>query len=307
MNRILVAIDFSESSDLALAEAARIARRTNAQVGICHVLPNVMPVHPLFPQHTGRSMLAVADLEHRASLAVGERFAACDAEATEGKPLDVIAFVDQGGDEASVIVTRALSWSPSVVVIGSHGRSGIARALLGSVSEEVARRASCPVLVARNTERTGPVIVATDLTDASLHALRAAAAEAKARGVALVAAFALDVPTDFLPYGVLAPFGVYEHTPGVEDIRELRDAATQTLKAWLAAANVEATAVVTDGRAARETVKLAESLGAQLVVCATHARSGLDRLAMGSVTESILRHAHCSVLVVRIEAEGARA
>lgn len=314
MNRILVAVDFSASSDLALTEAARLARRGQdaappapAQVGVCHVLPNVMPVHPLFPQHTGRSMLAVADLEHRASLAVGERFTACDEGAASGPPLDVLAFVDPGDDEAAAIVARATSWKPSVLVIGSHGRTGLARALLGSVSEEVARRAPCPVLVARGDHRAGPVIVATDLTETSLHALHAAAAEAKARGVGLVAVFALDVPTDFLPYGVLAPFGVYEQTPGVDDIRELRAAATETLTTWLAAAKVEATAIVVDGRAAQETVKLAESLGAQLVVCATHARGGLDRLAMGSVTESILRHAHCSVLVVRMEKDGATA
>lgn len=317
MNRILVAVDFSESSDLALTEAARLARRAEtpatgqaaraAQVGVCHVLPNVMPVHPLFPQHTGRSMLAVTDLEHRASVAVGERFAACDEGAESAGRLEVLAFVDQGDDEAAAIVARATSWKPSVLVIGSHGRTGLARALLGSVSEEVARRAPCPVLVARGAHLAGPVIVAADLTETSLHALHAAAAEAKARGVGLVAVFALDVPTDFLPYGVLAPFGVYEQTPGAEDIRELRAAAQETLSTWLAAASVEATAIVVDGRAAQETVKLAESLGAQLVVCATHARAGLDRLAMGSVTESILRHAHCSVLVVRMEKDGATA
>ncbi len=290
-----------------MTDAASIAWRGRAQVGVCHVLPDVLPVHPLFPQLSGQSMLASADLEHRARIAVGERFAACDANAKrQGADLDVLVFVIQGDDEAQAIVDRAHAWQAELVVVGSHGRTGLSRVLLGSVSEQVARRAHCPVLVARGTRRAGPVVVATDLTEASLGALHAAAAEAEARGVGLVAVVALDVPTDFLPYGVLAPFGVYEQAPAADDIRELREAAAQTLAAWLTAAKVTAKPVVVEGRAAPEIVKLCETLGAQLVVCATHGRKGLDRLAMGSVTESILRHADCSVLVVRMESEAAQ-
>jgi universal stress protein A len=169
------------------------------------------------------------------------------------------------------------------------------------VAERVVRLAPCDVLVARPAKeaKSGPVLAAIDLGETSSRVLRVAAREATARGAELIALFALDAPNDVLPYGMLGPFGIYVAPPDPKGQDDLREAAEKTLRAALEAADVRAKITILDGRAPHEITQLAEVKGASLIVCATHARTGLARMALGSVAESVVRHAPCSVLVVR--------
>jgi len=99
-------------------------------------------------------------------------------------------FIELGSDHEQ-IVRRADEWRADLIAVGSHGRTGLRRLLLGSVADQIVRAASCAVLVAR-AERQGVILAATDLTDPALPAIEAAAHEAKRRGRKLVVMHAME-------------------------------------------------------------------------------------------------------------------
>ncbi len=138
---ILAAIDFSEGSDAALACARMIAERFGARLHLLHVIedPGVAAAGPdgyVVDVHTLREALQ-ADAEQKlADLLAAHPGVPVTAEVVFGRPAATIARVaaDRGTD---------------LVVVGTHGRSGFSRLMLGSVAERVLRLAPCPVLTVR--------------------------------------------------------------------------------------------------------------------------------------------------------------
>lgn len=297
--RVLVATDLSEASFDAVDEALHYAKRDGARLAVCHVVPNLLPIQPFFPQLGVAGALDAAKLETEAERAVAAEFSRRTGLA-DGL-FDVL--VETGSDAAS-IVRRADAWGADLVVVGSHGRTGFRRALLGSVSERVVRTAHSAVLVARpGATKGGPVVVATDISDPSVEAIRVAKTEADARGVPLVLVHAFYFPVDPIGYGYLSPFGVVSTPPDPKAVESLREAATAALATAAEAAGVTgAKRLVVEGLPAPAIVAAAESEGAGLLVVATHGRTGLARVAIGSVAESVVRHASCPVLAVRQKA-----
>lgn len=150
--RVLVATDLSEPADEALRQAATLAGIDGALAAL-HVLPSLQSLSALFPQRQTPETLKVGQIIARAADAVRERvagFAGRDAE----------IFVEQGTPYAE-IVRRAEAWKADIVVVGSHGQSGLER-VFGGVAERVVRYAHCRVLVARKTSAHGWVLAATD-------------------------------------------------------------------------------------------------------------------------------------------------
>jgi nucleotide-binding universal stress UspA family protein len=175
--------------------------------------------------------------------------------------------------------------------------------MLGSTAERVARLAKCNVLIARkrvaDTGAGAVVAVATDLTDKSDAALDFAAREAKRRSARLVAIHAV-ADANVLAYAELAAaFGATSIGPPPELDSEVHAAMSSLLAAKLAGSNVIGEVVLPHGEAARAVVGVVESMGAELVVIGRGRKSTLERIALGSVAEKIVRHAHCSVFVAR--------
>lgn len=169
--------------------------------------------------------------------------------------------------------------------------------VLGSVAEGVVRHASCPVLVARPSPATGRVLAATDLSDPSFPAITAANAEARRRKAKLTVAHCMDFPPTMMALG-FAP--VAPLPPDAQGSRVARsDEAAARVRETLAKLGVTAEVVVAEGTARATIPEIAEQLPAELVVVGTRGRTGLKRLLLGSVAESIVRHVGCSVLAVR--------
>lgn len=292
--RILVATDLSDGADVALDLAKQIAQRDGAKLTVCHVVPLITQANMLFPQANERAALAITDITHRASEALEAKL----ESHLGGFPADVL--VDVGVDYER-IVERANEIDADLVVVGSHGRTGLSRVLLGSVAEKVVRSVGRRVLVARAPTK-GPVIAATDMSEPSLPAIRAGAEEAKLRGVDLVAAYALEVSAYPPGYAAGWPFGIYWDGVDPNTVKQLREAAEKALASACELAGAKAEARILEGNAGAEIARLAESSGASLVVAATHGRTGLSRLALGSVAEKIVRLSPCSVLVIPLEA-----
>lgn len=288
--RILFATDFSDASEEALRQASSIGTRDKAVVGVCHVLPRPNTVPAWLPGQ----ILSDGEVEQRTRDALEGRAAVLT---NAGVPKTEI-FVERG-DFYAAVVRRAEAFGADLIVVGSHGRTGISRMLLGSVAERVVRHAHCAVLVARPSPEAGPVIASTDLSEASRAGLRAAAQEAARTGSDLIAVHVLDV--DFpggLPYGVNTA-GMMDALKDTDELKETREALEKAVTEATGPLGVKATLEVTVGDPAAAIVQRAEDLAARLVVLSTHGRTGLSRMLLGSVAEKVVRHAHVSVLAMR--------
>lgn len=290
MSRVLVAIDLSTGSDEALRQGNAWAARTNGKLGVIHVMPDLVQTHTLFPQENAIAALGAAELEARVKGAVSERI-----EKVTGRT-DVDRIVDMGVDYARIL-DHADTWKADLVVCGAHGHTGVGKRL-GGVAEKIARYAHCEVLVVRDSPEKGPVLAGTDLSDPSMPAVEAAAREANYRGVPLLVVNAVDTPLAAyfellgMPFGGTPPV-----LPGA--IPAARAAHLDLLNKVIERTGVKGEAILADGPAQREIIRIATERNAGLIVIATHGRSGLRRIALGSVTERILETSPVSVLVVR--------
>jgi nucleotide-binding universal stress UspA family protein len=140
---ILVATDFSEAAEDALDYAVALAQRIGAR--IC--LLNAIGVPAL-----GVPELGVALTSTVIDGIVKENQAALDRLVAARTSADIEVAL-RTGDARDVIVQTALEVGAELIVMGTHGRRGLSRALLGSVAESVLRHAHCPVLIIRHPKR----------------------------------------------------------------------------------------------------------------------------------------------------------
>jgi nucleotide-binding universal stress UspA family protein len=291
--KILVATDLSEPADEAVRQAHQRAERAGAELAVCHVVRDELRANPLFPQlNQLGAMRAPLDRERQLG-AVVERVSMLTARSPEG----FAVFVEEGIPHAA-IVARAEAWGADLVVVGSYGSTGLARVLLGSVAQKVARHAHGAVLVARPHERTAEIVVGTDFSDPALPAVHAAADEARRTGARVTMVHAIE-PIAMLPgpmdAGAAAPMGAL-----ASGLKELEDLSRNRLAAALEECRIPGEAVLTYGSAAATLVRIAEERRADLMVVGTKGRTGLRRALLGSVAETVLGAAPCSVLVVRL-------
>jgi nucleotide-binding universal stress UspA family protein len=139
--RILVPTDFSDPSTEALDTAVAFAKLSQATLDLVHVaveptyvLPPPVDVAPVAPIDLGAIMTRVNDSLAAEEARVREAGVACESAVMVGKP-------------DAEIVARASSTGAQLIVMGTHGRSGLAHALLGSIAERVVQHSPCPVLI----------------------------------------------------------------------------------------------------------------------------------------------------------------
>jgi nucleotide-binding universal stress UspA family protein len=228
----------------------------------------------------------------------GERLveAGCHALAASGPAVESQVLE---GDPRERIVEAAREWKADLLVVGARGLGNLAGALLGSVSTAVVRRARCPVLVIKGRlSELRRAVVAVDGSKESLAAARFLAALLLPRRMAVRLLAVLDLPPAMAPAGGLAP-GVLT-TP--EELFGERRATLEGVLSRVAAGlrtianEVECSVVV--GRSAAEIVSAANEPGVGLVVVGARGLGRVRRWLLGSVSERVLLHAECPVLVV---------
>lgn len=207
------------------------------------------------------------------------------------------------GDAREEIVRMAEEWASDLVVLGGRGLTPLKRALLGSVSTTVVRHVHCPVLVVRG--RSDGVRTLVIGVDGSADSSGAAA---------FVSALPLDPRTRVTLVGVVPPPPVAaapELGAGpvfLDDIlarwRAETDHALECVESDFNAkvASIERRIVV--GHAGDEILNTAHAVGADLVVVGARGLGTMGRLLLGSVSDYVLLHGECPVLVVRRRAEG---
>lgn len=144
--RILVPVDGSETSTRALVAALQMARESGGRVRLVHVLDELAYLTGF---EGGGDLLSLA--RDYASKTVAESL---DVARSAGVPADTRLVEAQGARLGDVVADEAASWEADLVVVGTHGRRGLGRVVLGSGAEQVIRQAPVPVLVVRETRHT---------------------------------------------------------------------------------------------------------------------------------------------------------
>jgi len=295
-SKVFVATDLSDSADEAIRQGHAWASASNGELAVCHVVPSVLGKNMLFPQFNLPETNEILDVEKRAAEALEQR-----VTTLTGRTPDNVRLIVANGSADSQILSAAEEWGATLLVVGSRGLSGFDRVLLGSVAERVVRYAHTTVLVARPHAVTGRVLAATDFSDPSIPAVEAAAEVARALGKKLTLMHSIDVGPSPI-FGFTVPFGGTAITVPPEVLKEAREGITTMLKGLLEQYRIDGGWKVVEGRPGPAIVKEAEAVGAELVVVGTRGRTGLPRMAFGSVAELVVRSAHSSVLIVRLEA-----
>ncbi|HEY4159369.1 MAG TPA: universal stress protein [Polyangiaceae bacterium] len=290
--RILVASDLSSASDEAVRQGLSLATASGSALALCHVLHR-SSVNALFPQGYARDLEMALELQPRVAELLREQA----ERVQQGPTISFEVFVEQGSDYGQ-IARRAEKWRADLLVVGSHGRTGVERLLLGSVAEHLVRHAPCTVLVARE-DHEGAVLVATDLSDPSLVGIEVAAREAARRGRKLVVVHVLDdaaLESD----AAMAMLGTIPVAAPMDLLASRRTLARDIIQNALMRFDAPRSQIeIPDGDPVTEILRVAETLPAELVVIGTKGESGLSHV-LGSTAADVVQNAPCSVLAVRV-------
>lgn len=296
--RIVVPLDGSALAEQALPHAEALAQMTGAPLHLVRVMD---PTHLGTPLGTLLSADAVA-LE---LLLEDERIAAREyLERIEGDLLDrrqAVTVEYRPGRVANELLAAAQPGD--LLVMTTHGRSGLGRWFLGSVAEEVVRRATVPVWLVRvsDTESTPPairrIVVPLDGSPLAEEALPAARALATRLHVPVRLVTVIDVSGTL----ALELAAAAVSTSRLEEtlIRLFAEAESRLARACerLRHAGVETNTEVRHDSPAQAIVAAAQP--GDLIVMTSHGRTGLSRWFLGSVAEAVIRRASVPVLLVR--------
>jgi nucleotide-binding universal stress UspA family protein len=300
--RILCAIDGSEYSQWGLQALEAFASREPEHVTLLHVVDK-----PALQSHTGKNALgerrALAAMEKAGGILL--RDAARSARVALGQattaPRTKLQTILAQGPLPSTIVKHARRLKASLIVMGSRGLSDIQGFLLGSVSRQVASTAACSVLVVKQPmPNLPPVALAVDDSNPSRAAAKFLRSRILPESATVTILTSVESPdTDFAARYL-------SESQLAELKRPVMERATALVNGLRDDFIKEGYPVVTQiqmNHVIDTIVKYIEANNDQLLVIGSRDLTKTERLHLGSVSESLLRHAPCSVLIVR----GARA
>jgi nucleotide-binding universal stress UspA family protein len=282
MRRIVCPTDFSAASARAYEHALVLATWYRASLTVLHVLPVPVVAPPALPL-VRSGMLIDGSMRDAVQADLSSL-----VEPARRAGLHVAGELGDG-NPATEAVRVAQEVHADLIVMGTHGRTGLQRWVLGSVAESVLRRAPCPVLTVppRAGGRPDPVffkriLCATDFSPASEAAVSYATALAAEADGSLLLVHVLDRPGA----GRLDLEGAA--------LAQLRRAVPPDAREWC-----QVRETVVRGGPAAEVLRLAAEHEVGLIVTGVHGRSVLELMAFGSVTHQVVREAACPVLTVR--------
>jgi nucleotide-binding universal stress UspA family protein len=299
IQNILVPIDFSEMSVQAIQSASRLARRFGASIHLAHVrqfnyaADFVAPAPPMVP-------FSFMPYEENGDQSVLEELEAVASESGVSSPS---CHVLNGAPPFDEICRLAQTIPADLIVMPTHGRTGLKHVFLGSTAERIVQHSPCPVLVTRETAlqskkssrfRMNSILVPVDFSNCSREGLRYAIDFANEIGAKLILLHAT-----YLGY-VYSSEGT-----GIYDIPALQEAARKTaerkMREFVRPVNfgsVKFETAFTEGSPVIDICAFAKDHNVDVIITSTHGFTGFKHVLIGSVAEHIVRHAPCSVLVV---------
>jgi nucleotide-binding universal stress UspA family protein len=293
--RILVPVDFSETSVRALDTAIQWAERPAVALHLAHVVER---------DGSGVNVELAHDLEEMGCLAERE-LVTLIPEARRRQPIGELARHVAIGPPATRILELAARLRPQLIIMGTHGRARAHRRTLGPVAEQIMRHATCPVLFVKpGAEAAAPstwhrLLCPLDFSETSRRAMQAAIDLALRLGIALELLHVVE-----LPRFAAIEDGALEGC--VLDARQR--AAALELDRWraeadrLAGGELEVATELVLGSPAEEILRAVRRHSADAIVMGTHGQTAVEHLVMGSVADRVVRTAPCPVLTLRSRA-----
>jgi nucleotide-binding universal stress UspA family protein len=286
IDQVICPVDLSRASASALRHAAAWARWYDAPLRVLHAAP----LPQILVDGSGQTViLDTRSLEDvRADVL---RFVAATLPA---QPMPTVNVVE--GHAVTAILDEAGRWPHALIIMGTHGSTGLERALIGSVTERVAHATACPLLVVPPRDTTEPseaieltrIVCAVDFRPSSLAALRYALSLARQGRQRLELVTVLEAP-GFLDALTL------------DDERERRTAARDALRDRVPDATRQTSVIheeVLRGAPADALLRHAGDVQAELIVMGSGDRRHLHALWLGSTTGRLMRSAGCPILIV---------
>jgi nucleotide-binding universal stress UspA family protein len=293
---VLCPVDLSEFSLRPLAYAAALSRWYKSQLTVLHVVPTFDPM-PVPSESFGGDHL-VYPVPREDVLRELRRV----VDSAGAGPIDAV-LAAEAGDPSRTIVDQAVTIPADLVVMGTHGRGGFERLIVGSVAEKVLRRAPCPVLtVPPHATATLPaevrfkkILCPMDFSPSSLLAFGFALDLARQADGAVTVVSVIEWLAEEEPR-TSTHFNVPEYRQYlIDDARErVRALVAAEPRTWAAIQDV-----VVLGRAHREILRIAADSLPDLIVMGAQGRGGLSLSLFGSTTQQVVREAACPVLTVR--------
>jgi len=292
---IMIALDGSQFSEAGLPWALEASRRFGVGVDVVSVAEPIPTLE--YAEWNADAERWVAEYVDRI---------AGDCEREAGGP---VTGAGLAGSALDSLLGRAEEVGPGLIVAATHGRGPMARAWLGSVADGLLRTASTPVLLVRPTEQEdhisapepalGDIVVAIDGSKDSEAALEQAKGWARAFEATLhlvqVVTYPNEIASPYLPQTVALNRSV------IDEASAQATEHVDSVAAELRGGGLTVVSHVTeDLHGPAGIVRIAEEVGAGLLVMATHGRGGLRRALLGSVTDKVVRTTDIPVLVTRI-------
>lgn len=286
INRILWPTDLSQGSGRAFPHAIALADWHSAALHVLNVAEEEGEERDEdFPLSRGR----LANLINGAG--------------TPSRPvnLDALELTQTQIDAASpadAITSYCDEEDIDLVVLGTHGRRGLQRLFIGSVAEEVVRTAPCPVLTIRAGEDVPPawkvsnILAPIDFSEASRKALLHAKELALTYGAQITLFHAVEEVMYPSAYGI-----EIADMPGPEVVQRVEESLADMAREDIGYEHVTVDSTI--GYAPTAILNYAKESDTDLIVIATHGRSGLERLLLGSVTERVVRRVSTPVFTVK--------
>lgn len=299
IKNILFPTDFSKCAGQALQHALFLTKYYRARLHMLHLIV----LHQEDPHNPAHSFPYPKELHEILKKMATERMS-IDLQATneDEKEVDVIFEELRGFSATDLILQYADEHDIDLIVMGTHGRRGLGYMFLGSIAQEVVRKASCPVYTIRESERPQPyrridkILSPVDFSDHSKTAISAAREVAKLYSARLQllhviedrihpAFYAsgketlLEINPDIVDYSQKAMKRIFGESPGPDIAADFK---------------------VVTGPVVNEILRYVHCNNIDLIVIATHGLSSLKHFLLGSVAEKVIRRATCPVLAVRV-------
>ncbi len=281
---IVVGFDESISSKAALTEAAHWIKRHGGKIILVHAV--------FFDEE--EFGIAPDQLDKR--LKIGEKVCVQTKEMlTSGWGVEVQSLLCEG-DPPTVIVDVAKGKEADLIVLGTYGRKGLNRLLMGSVTSHVIINSTTDVLVVKKpcTECTGTygsILVPFDGSDFSKKALKRACELSKLDGAEITAIYVIPRYEEMVEFFRTASIEKSLHAEAQKILDKAKELASGE--------GVSITTVMEQGHAGDKIVETAGRQGNDLIVMGTCGWSGVNKAIMGSSTERVITHAACPILVVK--------
>ncbi len=267
ISKLLLATDWSEYSEGAVREAINLARRCATELYVVSVI-EINPEYETF----GTDVIEKEEKE------IAAYFESLRTRAVK-EGVSCKTILRQSGEPYRLIVEEAKEKKVDMIIIGRHGRKGLAKVLMGSVALKVISHAQCNVLVVPRAARIEfrNMLVAADGSEYANEAVSEAIAIAKRCGahVIVLSSYFLD-----------------------HELEEAKSIATKAVK-LAQEEGVAAEALTPRGRPYNAIVETAGGRAVDLIVMGAYGKTGLKKLLIGSSTEKVIGLAGCAVMVVR--------